>query len=96
LGPQQVVTLTVDPPFSPREQPVLFTPKAGDVLITAATENSVTVANQTDRIAAFMVAIVPRLAVQVATMPWRRVVRDLGTAVQESGVLDQIKRAFKP
>lgn len=95
LGPRQTVTLTIDPPLSDTEQPVLITPKAGDVLIQSAQVDQVIVANQTDRIAAFGVTIVPRLLVQAAVIPWKRVVRDLGAAVKESGVIDQLRGLLK-
>lgn len=89
------MTLTVDPPLAEGEQPVLITPKAGDVLMTDVQVGHITVANQTDRIAAFGITIVPRVLVRAATLPWKQVARDLRDAVQESGVLDQLRRLFK-
>lgn len=94
LGPRQAVTLTIDPPMTDDERPVVVTPKAGDVLIIESFPDQITVANQTDRITVFGAAIVPRLAVQAAALPWRRIVSDLRAAVGESGILDQIRRAF--
>lgn len=87
-----MVTLTIHPPLAEHEQPVLITPKAGDVLIQEAGLDFVTVANQTDRISAFGLTVVPRVLVQAAAIPWGRVMRDLGSAVKESGVMDQLKQ----
>jgi len=95
LGPHQVVTLTINPPLGDHEQPVLVTPKAGDVLIQEAGLDSVIIANQTDRSAAFVVTAAPRVLVRAAAVPWGQVFRDLGAAVQESGVLDQLKGLFR-
>jgi len=94
LGPRQVVTLTIDPPLADHEQPVLITPKAGDVLIQEAGVDYVVIANQTDRISAFGLTVLPRVVVRAAAVPWGQVARDLGNAVKESGVIDQLKQFF--
>ncbi len=77
-----------------REQPILFTPKAGDVLFSAATLDQVEITNHTDRVAAYVVTVVPKSLVKIATVPWGRVLKDVGAAVKESGVLDQVLSLF--
>jgi hypothetical protein len=84
----------IDPPLRAHEQPVALTPNAGDILLRDATLDRVTVVNQTDRVVAYLLAIVPRVLVKAATVPWKRVAADLGTAVRNSGVLDRFAQLF--
>jgi hypothetical protein len=41
-----------------------------------------------------MMTVVPRLLVKAATVPWKRVAADLGTAVRNSGVLERFAQLF--
>lgn len=78
-----------------REQPILYTPKAGDVLFTRATLDAVEMTNHTDRIAGYAVAVIPKAVVKLAAVPWRQVARDVGAAVEEGGVLGLVQKLFK-
>ena len=95
LEPGGSIVLVIDPPLQPHEQPVAMTPNAGDILLRDATLDRVTIVNQTDRVVAYMMTVVPRLLVKAATVPWKRVVTDLGTALQKSGMLDRFARLLK-
>ncbi len=77
-----------------REQPLLVTPHAGDVTFTNATLVTVDVTNHTDRIAAYVITVVPRSVVKVVSLPWAKIARDVGEAVQQSGVLGAVQRLF--
>lgn len=92
LDPGLSIRIAIDPPLADNEQPVVLTPSAGDVLITEASTTHAIVTNQTDRIAAYMFTIAPRLLIQAAAVPWKRVARDLGTAIERSGLLDRFAR----
>jgi hypothetical protein len=96
LAPGQSIVLVIDPPMLAYEQPVALTPNAGDILLRDATRERVTITNQSDeRVVAYVMTIVPRVLVKAATVPWKRVLADLGTAVQQSGVLDRFAQLFK-
>lgn len=92
LDPGQSIVIPIDPPLRDFEQPVVITPNAGDVLLQDASLTHATVANQTDRIVAYAFTVAPRLLVKAATVPWGRVVRDLGQAVKNSGLLERFSR----
>ena len=92
LDPGVSIRIAIDPPLQDNEQPVVATPNAGDVLITEASTTHAIVSNQTDRIVAYMFAIAPKVLVQAASVPWKRVARDLGTAIERSGILDRFAR----
>jgi hypothetical protein len=77
-----------------REQPILFTPNMGDVVFTNATLDAVEVSNHTDRMAAYVITVVPRSVVKLASVPWGRVARDVGAAVKQSGVLGTVLKLF--
>lgn len=89
LEPGQAIALMIDPPLRPNEQPVALTPNAGDILLRDASAERVTVVNQTDRVVAYLLTVVPSVVVKAAMVPWRRVIADLGQAVKNSGVLDR-------
>lgn len=95
LEPRQVLRIAIDPPLRPHEQPVAVTPNAGDIILLDATQEQVSIRNETDRVVAYLVAIVPRAFVKAATVPWKRIASDLGTAVRESGVLARFARLLK-
>jgi hypothetical protein len=96
LQPGGSIVLVIEPPLRSHEQPVALTPNAGDVLLLNATLDHVTIVNQSnERVVAYLVTIVPRLFVKAATVPWKRVAADLGTAVRNSGVLDRLAQLFK-
>ena len=78
-----------------REQPILFTPKSGDVLFTRATFDTVEVTNHTDRVAAYIVTVVPKAVVKLAAVPWGQVLRDVGAAVEQGGMLGLVQKLFK-
>ena len=84
--------IPIDPPLRDFEQPVVITPNAGDVLLQDVSLTHATVVNQTDRIVAYAFTVAPRLLVKAATVPWSRVVRDLGQAVKNSGLLERFSR----
>lgn len=94
LEPGQVLVLVIDPPLSDHEQPVAFTPNAGDVLLREATRDRVTIVNTTDRIVAYLLTTAPKLLVKAATIPWKRVVTDLRQAVRNSGLLERFAQLF--
>lgn len=87
--------LAIDPPLAPHEQPIALTPNAGDLILLDARLDRVTVQNETDRIVAYLVTVVPRALVKAATMPWKQLVIDLGKAVHESGMLERFARLLK-
>ena len=89
LEPGQTIVLTIDPPLRAHEQPLALTPNAGDIYLRDATQDRVTIVNTTDRIVAYLMTVVPRVLVKAATVPWPRVIADLGQAVRNSGVLDR-------
>lgn len=95
LEPGQALVLVIEPPMQANEQPVVLTPNAGDIILLDAQTDRVTVKNQTDRVVAYMVSVVPSVLVKAASVPWKRIVSDLGTAVRESGVLDRFARMFR-
>lgn len=80
--------LPIDPPLGPNELPVALTPNGGDILLRAAEHDQVTIENQTDRVVAYMMTAVPRALVTAATMPWKRIMGDLGHAMRENGLRD--------
>lgn len=94
LQPGQSFVFTIEPPLASHEQPVLFTPNAGDVLLTDARPNQVTVVSHTNRVAAYAVCVAPRMLVKTLTVPWGRVFADLGEAVDESGLAGKLKSLF--
>jgi hypothetical protein len=95
LQPGGSIVLVIDPPLRPHEQPVAVTPNAGDILLRDATLDRVTIVNQTDdRVVAYLMTVVPRVLVKAAAVPWKRVAADLGTAIQNSGVLDRFAQLF--
>ena len=95
LEPGQTIVHTLDPPLAVNEQPIALTPNAGDIMLIDPALDRVTIQNQTDRVVAYMVTVVPSLVVKAAMVPWRRVATDLGHAVRESGLLDQFKRLLR-
>jgi hypothetical protein len=94
LEPGAAVVLTIDPPLQDHEQPILFTPHAGDVLMHDVQLGRLTVVNHANRISAYVLTIVPKVLVKAAMVPWGRVLTDLKQAVRDSGVLDQIGQLF--
>lgn len=82
--------------MQPGEQAVAVTPNAGDILLRDAYPERVTIENQTDRVVAYFLTIVPSVYVQVATIPWGRVLSDVGYAVRKSGVLQRLGRLLGP
>ncbi len=95
LGPGEAIVLVIDPPMGPNEQPVALTPNAGDIILLDAQPDRVTVHNQTDRVVAYLMSVVPRTLVKAATVPWKRIVTDLGTAVRKSGLLDRFAQLLR-
>lgn len=81
--------------MGPNEQPVALTPNAGDIILLDAQADRVTVQNQTDRVVAYMMSVVPSVLVKAATVPWKRIAADLGHAVRESGILDRFARLLR-
>jgi len=94
LAPHQEFTVVLDPPMKPNEQPVAITPQPGDILLRDVVPESVTVVNQTDRIVAYFLTVVPTIYVQAAKVPWGRVLTDVGYAIRNSGLLEQINNLF--
>ncbi|MDB4955847.1 MAG: hypothetical protein JWO36_3416 [Myxococcales bacterium] len=95
LRPGEALVLVIEPPMGPNEQPVALTPNAGDIILLDAQPGRVTVHNQTDRVVAYMMSVVPSMLVKAATVPWRRIASDLGHAVRESGLLDRFARLLR-
>ena len=95
LEPGQAIVLVIDPPMTVHEQPVVMTPNGGDILLLDAELDRVTIQNQTDRVVAYLMTVVPRVLVKAATVPWKRIAADLGHAVRESGVLDRFARMLR-
>ena len=81
--------------MGPNEQPIAVTPNAGDIILLDAQPDCVTVQNQTDRVVAYMMSVVPTVLVKAATVPWKRIASDLGTAVKKSGLLDRFARLLR-
>lgn len=81
--------------MGPNEQPVALTPNAGDIILLDACPDRVTVHNQTDRVVAYMMSVVPSVLVKAATVPWKRIASDLGHAVRESGLLDRFRALLR-
>jgi len=92
IGPRQSVVLAIDPPLRPNEQPVAVSPNAGDIMMRDVTTSTVTISNETDRVVAYLMTVVPRFFVKAAMVPWRRVAADLGQALKNSGVLERFAR----
>ncbi len=90
-----MIVLAIDPPLKSNEQVVTLTPNAGDIMLLDPALDRVTIQNQTDRVVAYMVTIVPSILAKAATVPWRRVAADLGHAVRQSGLLDQFARLLR-
>jgi len=80
----------------PGEQAIAVTPNAGDILLRDASPEFVTVTNQSDRVVAYFLTIVPSTYVQAAMIPWGRVLTDVGYAVRKSGVLQRLGQFFGP
>jgi hypothetical protein len=95
LQPHQSVVLTIDPPLRAHEQPIALTPNAGDIVLQDATLERVTVTNTTNRIVAYLMTVAPKLLIKAATVPWKRVVSDLSTAVRNSGLLERFAQLLK-
>lgn len=95
LEPGQAIVLVIDPPMGPAEQPVALTPNAGDIILLDAMADRVTIQNRTDRVVAYLMTVAPRVLVKAATVPWKRIVSDLGQAVRESGVLERFARMLR-
>lgn len=95
LGPGEAIVLVIEPPMGPNEQPVAITPNAGDIILLDAQPDRVTVHNQTDRVVAYMMSVVPSMLVKAATVPWKRIASDLGTAVRKSGLLDRFAQLLR-
>lgn len=95
LEPGGAIVLVIDPPLGPNEQPVAITPNPGDIILLDPALDRVTIQNQTDRVVAYMMTIVPSLVVKAATVPWRRVAEDLEHALRQGGLLDQFKRLLR-
>jgi hypothetical protein len=94
LAPRQEFVVALDPPMKPNEQPVVITPQPGDILLRDVTPESVTVVNYTDRIVAYFLTVVPSIYVQAAQVPWVRVFTDVGHALRNSNLLEQINNFF--
>jgi hypothetical protein len=94
LAPHQEFTVVLDPPMKPNEQPIVITPQPGDILLRNVVPESATVVNQTDRIVAYFLTVIPTIYVQAAKVPWMRVIADVGYAVRNSGLLEQIGQLF--
>jgi hypothetical protein len=94
LAPRQEFVVMLDPPMKPNEQPVVITPQPGDILLRDVTPESVTVVNYTDRIVAYFLTVVPSIYVQAAQVPWVRVFTDVGHALRNSNLLEQINNFF--
>jgi hypothetical protein len=92
LQPRQRLAVVISPPLQPHEQPVVLTPNAGDIALINAADHQVLIHNQTDRIVGYVVAIVPRAVVQIATLPWRKIASDIGQAFRENAVLQRLLR----
>jgi hypothetical protein len=95
LEPGQAIVLVIDPPMTAHEQPIAVTPNGGDILLLDAELDRVTIRNQTDRVVAYMMTVVPRVLVKAAMVPWKRVAADLSQAVRKSGVLDRFARLLR-
>jgi len=95
LGPGEAIVLVIEPPMGPNEQPVALTPNAGDIVLLDAQPDRVTVHNPTDRVVAYMMSVVPSMLVKAATVPWKRIASDLGTAVRKSGLLDRFAQLLR-
>ncbi len=67
-----------------------MTPHAGDILLRDALPDRVTVENQTDRVVAYFLTVVPSTYVQAAMIPWKRVFSDVSYAVRKSGVFQRL------
>lgn len=94
LQPREVKQLLLSSSMTDTQQAAVMTPRAGDVQLIASSFTEVTVENQTDRIAAYVVVVVPKVAVKLATVPWGAVVRDVGMALDDSGILERVKQLF--
>lgn len=94
LGPREEFVLAIDPPFGPGEQPVAFTPHAGDITIRSQGAEAVVVVNNTDRAVVYGLIVAPSVYVKAAMVPWKKVLTDVGYAVQQSGLLDRLGELF--
>lgn len=94
LQPGEVRSIALEPPLGDAEQAVLLTPNVGDVVLQPGSVDHVVVANQTGRIAAYLVTTAPRALVKLAAVPWAQVFGDVGEAVAESGVVERVRQLF--
>ena len=78
----------------PNEQPVILASNKQDVAMHDIQDNRVTVVNRANRVAAYVLWVAPTALVRATTIPWGRVLGDLRRAVQDTGVLAQLKRLF--
>jgi hypothetical protein len=85
-----VVTVVIEKPITEDETPVLFTVQPQTLILRATHPTSVEIVNQTAVPVPYVLIIVPRVALTLATAPWTHLIEALRSPIGRSALLEQL------
>lgn len=94
LLPRHTAKIEVELTIKETEAPVIICRHVGDVRVVEVKPESFTIENTTDRITPYVVIIVPKMLVQLSTMPWRAALKLVRIAYQSGSLNEKISEFF--
>jgi len=91
---QARLTVVIEKPITEDETPVLFTVQPQTLLLRATHPTSVEIVNQTAVPVPYVLIIVPRVALTLATAPWTLLIEALRSPIGRSALLERLTQIF--
>jgi hypothetical protein len=94
VPPTGTVTVVIEKAITESEAPIVLTRQPQTLMIRAVHPHSVEVVNMTAMPVPYMLVVVPRFALRLASVPWARVAEALSSPAGRSAILEKLTQLF--